>query len=172
MAHLTHFSFEFFYKIFTEDASLSLLYHSAKKSKWPKTQIKGGPALSSMKNRKVWWIWKIRVRRMTKKSRKKRNMIEDEQTDKQFSKNDLVNKRQRRLPFTMKSSLTLTMSPLCCYAHCIVCVCFNRWVCTVNYRYNVIDRTLKKLRCIRFYVIGITYFLQKHSKLGNIGLPL
>ena len=36
----------FFYKILTEDASLPLLYHGAKKSKWPKTQIKGGPALS------------------------------------------------------------------------------------------------------------------------------
>ena len=29
MAHLTNVSFEFFYKIFTEDASLPLLYHSA-----------------------------------------------------------------------------------------------------------------------------------------------
>ena len=33
-----------FYKVFTEDASLSLLYHGAKKSKWPKTQIKGSCA--------------------------------------------------------------------------------------------------------------------------------
>ena len=32
MAHLTNFSFEFFNKIFTEDASLPLLYHGAKKS--------------------------------------------------------------------------------------------------------------------------------------------
>ena len=33
MAHLTNISFEFFYKIFTEDASLPLLYHGAKQSK-------------------------------------------------------------------------------------------------------------------------------------------
>ena len=33
MAHLTNFSFEFFYEIFTEDASLLLLYHGAKTSK-------------------------------------------------------------------------------------------------------------------------------------------
>ena len=33
MAHLTNVSFEFFYKIFTEDASLSLLYHGAKRVK-------------------------------------------------------------------------------------------------------------------------------------------
>ena len=33
MAHLTNFSFECFYKIFTEDASLPLLYHNAKKVK-------------------------------------------------------------------------------------------------------------------------------------------
>ena len=48
MAHLTNFSFEFFYEIFTEDASLRLLYHGAKSQKWPKAQIKGGgggPAL-------------------------------------------------------------------------------------------------------------------------------
>ena len=31
VAHLTDFSFEFFYEIFTEDASLLLLYHGAKK---------------------------------------------------------------------------------------------------------------------------------------------
>ena len=31
VAHLTNVSFEFFYEIFTEDASLLLLYHSAKK---------------------------------------------------------------------------------------------------------------------------------------------
>ena len=30
-AHLTNFSFEYFYKIFTEDASQPLLYHGAKK---------------------------------------------------------------------------------------------------------------------------------------------
>ena len=48
MAHLTNFSFEFFYKIFTEDASLPLLYHGAKKSKMTKNSNHGGggPALS------------------------------------------------------------------------------------------------------------------------------
>ena len=35
-----------FYEIFTEDASLLLLYHCAKTSKLTKTQVKGGPALS------------------------------------------------------------------------------------------------------------------------------
>ena len=35
----------FFYDIFTEDASLLLLYHGAKKSKMTKTSIQGGPAL-------------------------------------------------------------------------------------------------------------------------------
>ena len=33
MAHLTNFSFEFFQNLFTEDASLPLLYHGAKKVK-------------------------------------------------------------------------------------------------------------------------------------------
>ena len=50
MAHLTNFSFEFFYEIFTEDASLLLLYHGAKKVKNDqKLKLKsrggGGPAL-------------------------------------------------------------------------------------------------------------------------------
>ena len=47
MAHLTNFSFEFCYKIFTEDVSLLLLYHGAKKSKMTKNsnQGGGGPAL-------------------------------------------------------------------------------------------------------------------------------
>ena len=40
VAHLTNFSFEFFYNIFTEDAALLLLYHGAKSQIWPKTQIK------------------------------------------------------------------------------------------------------------------------------------
>ena len=31
VAHLTNFSFDFFNEIFTEDASLRLLYHGAKK---------------------------------------------------------------------------------------------------------------------------------------------
>ena len=43
MAHLTNFSFEFFNKIFTEDASLPLLYHGAKKVKNDqKLKSKGG----------------------------------------------------------------------------------------------------------------------------------
>ena len=42
---------EFFYEIFTEDASLHLLYHGAKSQKWPKTQIKGGPALNVLLGR-------------------------------------------------------------------------------------------------------------------------
>ena len=47
MAHLTNFSFEFFYKIFTEDASLPVLYHGAKKSKMTKNSNQGGgPALN------------------------------------------------------------------------------------------------------------------------------
>ena len=36
VAHLTNVSFEFFYKIFTEDTSLLRLYHGAKKSKLTK----------------------------------------------------------------------------------------------------------------------------------------
>ena len=50
MAHLTNFSFEFSYKIFTEDAPQPLLYHGAKKSKMTKNSNQrgggGGPALS------------------------------------------------------------------------------------------------------------------------------
>ena len=49
MAHLTNFSFEFFYEIFTEDASLLCLYHGAKKSKMTDQNLNqeggGGPAL-------------------------------------------------------------------------------------------------------------------------------
>ena len=45
MAHLANVSFEFFYKIFTEDASLPLPYHGAKKSKMTKNSNQGGPAL-------------------------------------------------------------------------------------------------------------------------------
>ena len=40
--HLTNFSFEFFYKNFTEDASLLCLYHGAKKSKMTKNSYQGG----------------------------------------------------------------------------------------------------------------------------------
>ena len=42
VAHLTNFSFEFFYEIFTEDASLPFLYHGAKKSKMTKNSNQGG----------------------------------------------------------------------------------------------------------------------------------
>ena len=47
VAHLTNFSFHFFYEIFTEDASQRLLYRGAKKSKMTKNsnQRGGGPAL-------------------------------------------------------------------------------------------------------------------------------
>ena len=41
MAHLTNFSFEFF-RIFTEDVSLLLLYHHAKKWKMTKNSNQGG----------------------------------------------------------------------------------------------------------------------------------
>ena len=47
MAHLTNFSFEFFYKIFTEDASQPLLYYGAKKSKMTKNSNQGGSCLES-----------------------------------------------------------------------------------------------------------------------------
>ena len=48
MTHLTNFSFAFFYEIFTEDASLLLLYHGAKKSKMTKNSNQGGgPALNT-----------------------------------------------------------------------------------------------------------------------------
>ena len=42
VAHLTNFSFEFCYEIFTEDASLLFLYHGAKKSKMAKNSNQGG----------------------------------------------------------------------------------------------------------------------------------
>ena len=46
MAHLTNFSFELSYEIFTEDASLPFLYHGAKKSKMTKNSNQGrGPCL-------------------------------------------------------------------------------------------------------------------------------
>ena len=41
VAHLTNFSFEFFYAIFSEDASLPLLYDAAKKSKMTKNSNQG-----------------------------------------------------------------------------------------------------------------------------------
>ena len=51
MAHLTNFSLEFFYEIFTEDAHASLIFlcHGAKKSKMTKNSNQGGgPALRKM----------------------------------------------------------------------------------------------------------------------------
>ena len=45
VAHLTNFSFEFFNEISTEDASLRLLYHGAKKSKMTKNSNQGGSCL-------------------------------------------------------------------------------------------------------------------------------
>ena len=47
MAYLTNFSFEFFYKIFPEDASQPLLYHGAKKSKMTKNSNQGGSCLKA-----------------------------------------------------------------------------------------------------------------------------
>ena len=46
MAYLTNFSFEFFYEIFTADASLRLLYHGAKKSKMTKNSKSRGSCLN------------------------------------------------------------------------------------------------------------------------------
>ena len=40
-----NFFFEYFYEILTEEASLLLLYHGAKKSKMTKNSNQGGPAL-------------------------------------------------------------------------------------------------------------------------------
>ena len=50
IAHLTNFSFELFYKIFTEDASQLLLYHGAKKSKMTKNSNQGGSCLKFIQN--------------------------------------------------------------------------------------------------------------------------
>ena len=57
MAHLTNFSFEFVYEIFTEDASLLFLYHGAKKSKLTKTQIRGGGGVLFLLTSHLssWW---------------------------------------------------------------------------------------------------------------------
>ena len=41
MAHLTNFPFEFFYEIFTEDASQLLLYHGAKVKNDQKPKSRG-----------------------------------------------------------------------------------------------------------------------------------
>ena len=53
MAHLTNFSFQFFNKIFTEDASLPLLYHGAKKSKMTKNSNQGGSCLKLISKKSV-----------------------------------------------------------------------------------------------------------------------
>ena len=46
VAHLTNLSFEFFTK-FSQKIPLNFFYTTVQKSqKWPKTQIKGGPALT------------------------------------------------------------------------------------------------------------------------------
>ena len=59
MAHLTNVSFEFFYKIFTEDASLPLLHYGAKKSKMTKNSNQGGgPALINPLSAKLsFQVW-------------------------------------------------------------------------------------------------------------------
>ena len=54
MAHLTNFSFEFVCEIFTEDASLLLPYHGAKKSKMTKNSNQGGPALTLFRTSYRW----------------------------------------------------------------------------------------------------------------------
>ena len=54
MAHLTNFSLAFFYNIFTEDASLPLLYHGAKKSKMTKNSNQGGSCLKTSGTNAYW----------------------------------------------------------------------------------------------------------------------
>ena len=63
MAHLTTFSFEFFYEFFREDASLLLLYHGAKNQKWPKTQLKR--VLTSLKTGLIYLIICLKRSRKT-----------------------------------------------------------------------------------------------------------
>ena len=60
VAHLTNFSFEFFYEIFTEDVSLPLLYHDAKQSKMTKYSNQGGPALNGVKSFIIFTCFKCR----------------------------------------------------------------------------------------------------------------
>ena len=61
MAHLTNFFFEFFYEIFTEDASLRVLYHDAKKSKMTKNSNEGGSCLKTNEmlhnDRSLYQLW-------------------------------------------------------------------------------------------------------------------
>ena len=56
MAHLTNFSFEFRYEIFTEDASLLRLYHGAKRSKMAKNSNQGGFCLNYIA---VWFFFTL-----------------------------------------------------------------------------------------------------------------
>ena len=65
VAHLTNFSFEFFMKL-SQKMLLNVFYTMVQKSqKWPKTQIKGGPALrllwgfstSALFLAKLWLYW-------------------------------------------------------------------------------------------------------------------
>ena len=58
MAHLTNFSFDISYKIFTEDAFLPFLYHGAKKSKMTKNSNQGaGPALKVQRTLALFSAW-------------------------------------------------------------------------------------------------------------------
>ena len=55
LAHLSDFSVEFF-PVFTEDASLILLYQMQKSQRWPKTQTKvGGGGAESRKKHSFWF---------------------------------------------------------------------------------------------------------------------
>ena len=54
VAHLTNFSFECFYEIFTEDASLRRLYHDAKKSKMTKNSNQGVRLKSTINTKNYW----------------------------------------------------------------------------------------------------------------------
>ena len=49
---MTNFSFQFFYEIFTEDASRRLLYHGAKKSKMTKNSTQWGHAFKNLQTSK------------------------------------------------------------------------------------------------------------------------
>ena len=52
-------SFDFFYEIFTEDASLLLLYHGAKKSKMTKNSNQGGSCLKKKLFRRILNFYKL-----------------------------------------------------------------------------------------------------------------
>ena len=59
MAHLTNFSFEFFYAIFTKDASLLLLHHGAKKVKNDQQLKSKGPALKWICFQLLYSSWRF-----------------------------------------------------------------------------------------------------------------